>query len=84
MFLSTSFALCVTGGSYARSVSHISTVKHEAFAPDLVLGLSHRYFHKVAAILAGERRRKNMVNFINRVGNVELEGRRTGNSTRRL
>ena len=25
----------------------ISSVKHETFAPGLVLGLSHRYFHKV-------------------------------------
>ena len=44
--LGTSFVMCLRGGCYGQS-GDVCAVQHETFACGLVLGHSHRYFHKV-------------------------------------
>ena len=44
--LGTSFVMCIREGCYGQS-GDVYAVQHETFACGLVLGHSHRYFHKV-------------------------------------
>ena len=47
--LGTSFVMCLRGGCYGQS-GDVYAVQHETFACGLVLGHSHRYFHKVKGL----------------------------------